>query len=1201
MGFSGHVARGELWGWRRGSASQTRELGQALTGKSIGRANGDRSPEQRGAEAPGGGNNVSRLGQRSSHNRSHVASLIVPVALLVFVVGVCAEGGPAGLVKLAGPLRALATGTASDNLAGGVSIDADGLAQVEVLFHSRAEAFSANLAQYGAEVQFRREARVQASVPVRRLLEVAALPQVVEVAPPAEVIPCQGFGPVVSEAVQITNASAMYMAGFRGMGARVAIIDLGFAALDTAEAPVDDTDPTQLLSLRTDRSTTAGAHGTAMAEHVADMAPDASLTLIAVDTPMSIAAAIDYVVARGFNIALMALVVLDGPFDGTHFLAQAVDSANAAGVFWVQAAGNFAQRHWAGTFTDDDHNNIHEFAPGTEDMAITVVAGGQFTAYLSWFETAGPTTAQDYDMVLYDGLGTFVAQSAYSQTGSTPPREVLSATLPAGDTYNLQIVRIGGDPTQLDTFKFYFRYPTGWVPPPLQVPESSIATPAEAAGAFTVGAVRGTNVDVSPYTQRAQAVDTLEDWSGQGPALSGLLKPDLVAPDACRTSLESPGTARYDPDYFEWLSASAFGTSFAAAHVAGAAALLYSEDSTRTADAIRDALIRLAVPAPPPLPADPPLPNPMYGNGRLSLRVGTDVASPTVEITYPRSGASITTTEPLIAGYLWDVGSGIDPTTIVLTLDGQELMGWIFDGQSGVLTYMVTPPNHAPLSRSSHRITLDASDRDGNAADQAVSSFRVSPPSIDAGLHMISIPYGNLTDLRPSWIFGLPAEQVLVVRWLPTDTQVGDKYHWWGGPTGVEDLYASFDPLDAHEPPYVVSDPPAGLGYFLSIPSAAILNVSGASLSGRVKYEIKLSTGYSDPRGWNMIGCPFENAVTWGGVQFVTNGVRQDLRDAIDAGVTDGVLFELKRAGGSVYYDFPPDPLAGSLQPWKGYWLRVLKDTTLVVYNSAITGQEPKGTERAEAKAPTEGEWLIRFGAVAAGGQDPANYIGVAPSATDAYDIGQDVPEPPALASPVRVYMPRQDWAAQSGQYAKDVRGALGTGQEWDVIVECAEAGADVTLTWPELNATAPAGISLVLRDLDAGRDIFMRTVAGYTYRSVGEESARHLRIVATPAGDRALVLTSVTALQAPDGTVQLSYSVSSPADVSVDILNISGRTISRLGSSTATAGGTETVAWNGRNSHGAKAPAGKYLVRVTARSENGQVAHAVRTFQVRR
>lgn len=1125
---------------------------------------------------------MSRDGYRSRLSCSRVVSLSTCLlTLLISAAASATTGGRGG--TLAGPLADVARHAKAG----------DEAVTVEVLFKTPQAAGALDLSRLGGWVQCRRDERVQALVPPTSLKALAKLPGVAQVAPPAQMIPCQGFGPVVSEAVQFTNARSLQEAGYRGAGARIAIVDLGFADLDDTEVPVNVADPTAVLSFRTDQSTTASNHGTAMAETVADMAPGASLTLIAVDTPMSVQNAIDYIVAQGFDIAVMGLVVVDGPFDGTHPLTRSVNMAANAGVLWVQAAGNMATRHWAGQFTDRDNDAILEFTEGTEDLNLTLQAG-EFHAYLSWFETAGPLTGQDYDLVLRDAQGNRVAQSAYGQNGDDPPREHLSCTIRTTGTYRLQIVRIGG---QAKADKFQLFIPDYDLPTTLQVKTSSLAIPAEAPKAFTVGATRGTTVDATAYGYAATPIDVIEPFSSQGPTLTGIRKPNLVAPDGCRTSLADPGDAPLRGGW-EYVAPNAFGTSFAAAHVAGAAALLKSENSSRTASELAQALVNLATAVPPPLPPTIPLPNNIYGDGRLNLRTGTDVTKPTLRITYPRNGDTITTTQPVITALLIDQGgSGIAPSTIVLTLDGEKLTGFSFDPESGVLTYRVAPPAHAPLSLTSHRLTLDAKDAAGNAGDQATSSFRVSPPRISAGLHMISVPYAQLQDLRPSTLFAVPPEQVVLVRWLPTDTTPTNKYHWFGGVHG-EDQYASLEPLDTKEWPFVVTDPPAGLGYFLNLGQDATLNPTGITLSGLPKYEIKLSYGYTYPRGWNMIGCPFPDPVTWGGVQFVTNGVRQDLKEAIASGVTEGVLFELKRAAGQPYYDFPSDPLAGTLQPWKGYWVHVLKDTTLVTYNSLMTTSAVT-EQRRERSTPTADRWTLRFGATVAGGCDPANYIAVDPQASDGYDPGLDVPEPPALNTPVRVTMSRPEWGERGGDYAKDVRGATGLGQEWDVCVICAQANVDVTVSWPDLNATVPKDVNLVLQDVASGREVFMRTAAGYTYRSGSDGETRRFKIVARPARGGTLLLTGVTAAQAQDGSVQVSYVVTQAAEVTAEVLNIAGRSIRRLGAQTAAGGAVVTQTWNRRNEQGARVPAGRYLVRVTARTESGQACSAVRAFQL--
>jgi len=78
-------------------------------------------------------------------------------------------------------------------------------------------------------------------------------------------------------------------------------------------------------------------------------------------------------------------------------------------------------------------------------------------------------------------------------------------------------------------------------------PATSIGVPANMTDALTVGAVAWNTLELQPY-------------SGWGPNMQGVLKPDVVAPDQITTS--------------QWAGVSNTGTSYAAPHVAGVAALM---------------------------------------------------------------------------------------------------------------------------------------------------------------------------------------------------------------------------------------------------------------------------------------------------------------------------------------------------------------------------------------------------------------------------------------------------------------------------------------------------------------------------------------------------------------------------------------------------------------------------------------------------
>jgi len=1087
-----------------------------------------------------------------------VAKILIPCVLAVLLITTAGIASTLeGLDDLAGPLKALALNDAGRQIHNAVGIapgtvvpSASGQAvQVVVYFRSAGDAMTTDLGRYGAAVQIRRGRRVQALLPVGRLLDVAKLPQVAQIAPPSFLIPAQGYGATCSEGAQLTNALMLHALGITGQGCKIAVVDLGFAEYDTHEVPP----PAAVVSFRADASTTASYHGTAMAEVVADMAPDAELYLVAVDTGMSAEQAVDWIISQGINVAVMSLTLVEGPFDGTHPLSQAVDNAQQAGVLWINAAGNYAQRHWMGDFSDTDSDNIHEWSPGNEDMQLTL-PDGRFDAYLSWFETAGDFTSQDYDLVLYDGA-TKVAQSAYTQDGDDPPQEHLAAYVSAG-VYTLRIEAINIDPGQVDHFQLFL--PDVDVPPALQVPEGSVAVPGDAQGCYTVGATT--------------LSDAIEPYSSQGPVQGGWPKVDLVAPDGVTTSLDP--TTGLNPFV---------GTSVAAAHVAGGAALLWSEDNNRTAEDIARGLKNMAV------DLGPVGPDPVYGSGRLNLRAGVDTTKPTILITYPQTGRSITIRQPRITAIITDNSGEIDPDSLVLTLDGTSYYltdpALDYDPATGLMEFE-TP---SPLAYTTHQVVIDVSDLSNNPADTAICDFRVVPLLMDAGLHMFALPYTSLTDPNPVGIFGLPPSQFALVRWVATDSSYL-KYHFYPDPL------ASFQPPDAG-PGGVVPTPPAGLGYFVNVPVDVTLNVGGTLVPSDTYYRINLYYGVAPPRGWNMIGTPFIVPVDWGGAKFITDGRRQSLRDAVNDGVTDGILFELKTRNGTPYYDFAADPFSAQMEPYKGYWIHVWQDTTLELYGSTSLMEAKKST--GTSSTISADNWQLQLVVSAGDMLDPTNIIGVAANASDGYDAGQDVLEPPAVVDGLQVYIPHRQWGEKAGFYARDIRGAGADVQTWDIEVVCSLSQTPVTLQWPDVNAKVPAEVTLLLKDLDSGKEVYMRTATEYTFTSPEGGGVRHLQIVASVGGAKTLSLNSVTAAQAPGGGIAFSYQVTRPAAVTVEVRNISGVLIKRFSEQPAEANVMQTVLWNGISDRGTKAPAGRYLACITARSDNGQAVQAIRPFVV--
>ena len=76
------------------------------------------------------------------------------------------------------------------------------------------------------------------------------------------------------------------------------------------------------------------------------------------------------------------------------------ERGTSGGALWAVAAGNWAQQHWAGTFTDRNGNSIHEFAEGVEEDGRTYRAGDLIIVSLRWDDPWGQS-CNDYDLELF--------------------------------------------------------------------------------------------------------------------------------------------------------------------------------------------------------------------------------------------------------------------------------------------------------------------------------------------------------------------------------------------------------------------------------------------------------------------------------------------------------------------------------------------------------------------------------------------------------------------------------------------------------------------------------------------------------------------------------------------------------------------------------------------------------------------------------
>lgn len=117
----------------------------------------------------------------------------------------------------------------------------------------------------------------------------------------------------------------------------------------------------------------------------------------------------------------------------------------------------------------------------------------------------------------------------------------------------------------------------------------------------------------------------------------------------------------------------------------------------------------------------------------LRLKVKEKTA-PVIAITYPTTSALITNNKPSIAWTVTDDDSGVDPSTIGITIDsGSKVTGDSISKTAITGGYKCTYTPGTALADSSHTIKIDASDNDGNAATQKSVTFKIDtvPPTLN--------------------------------------------------------------------------------------------------------------------------------------------------------------------------------------------------------------------------------------------------------------------------------------------------------------------------------------------------------------------------------------------------------------------------------------------------------------------------------------
>jgi PKD repeat protein len=474
---------------------------------------------------------------------------------------------------------------------------------------------------------------------VSGLLPLAALEDAVALSSLRSIVaspaPIRNTGSITSQGdIALRAAAARSVHGVDGSGVNVGVLSDSYNKLGGATADIASGDlPAAGVQVVNGESVLCGAvtycidEGRAMLQIVHDMAPGAGLLFqTGLGGIAAYANAIEDLAAAGADVLVDDLWYLNEPWFQDGEVAQAVETVTGDGAVYFSAAGNSARASMETPFNDSNVifcieffypigdcdpifervGRMHDFDPGPGvDLyqSVTIPLNGVLIVAMQWNEPfGGPGPDADHDIVLLDETGgIYFELSANDNVTLDESWELLQfqnhEVLGYGTKFNLIItyddVDSQGPPaTLLKTIMFgnatFDEHGTN---------SPTLVGHANASGAQAVGAAffldtpeYGTSPPVKEPFSAAGGVPIFFNPNGTTRTSPDVrAKPEYMATDGVQT------TFFYNDSYGNDGIDDFFGTSAAAPHAAGVAALMLEASPGATLTQLRSALQATAV------------------------------------------------------------------------------------------------------------------------------------------------------------------------------------------------------------------------------------------------------------------------------------------------------------------------------------------------------------------------------------------------------------------------------------------------------------------------------------------------------------------------------------------------------------------------------------------------------------------------------